>query len=123
MNDEEKLRKGVGDRHVQLGSDAVAETARRKLLALLSENGRGWTLLTLTIQDGFEALAQLSPADLGQHAFASFTQLVSAPDDVATVVAAHEQVGAAEVTASAEARPTCLSAIYLWGSFVSSPIS
>ena len=74
------------------------------MLGLLSENGRGWTLLTLTIQDGFEALAQLSPADLGQHAFASFTQLLSAPDDVATVVAAHEQVGAAEVTASAEAR-------------------
>ena len=104
MTEEEKLRKQIGDRHAHLGSDAEAENARRKLLALLSENGKTWTLLTLTIQDGFEALAQLSPADLGQHAFASFAQLLSAPDDVATVIAAHEQVGAAEVTASAEAR-------------------
>jgi hypothetical protein len=45
VNDEEKLRKRIGDRHAHLGSDPEAENARRILLALLSENGKTWTLL------------------------------------------------------------------------------
>src|SRR5258708_25046208 len=105
MNDEmERLRKRIADLHAHLGSDAEAENARRKLLVLLPENGKTWNLLALTIQDGFEELAQLSPDALGQHAFASFAQLLSSPDDVATVIDAHEQVGADDATASAEAR-------------------
>jgi hypothetical protein len=105
MNDAmRRLRKRIADFHAHLGSDAEAENARRKLLVLLSENGKTWNLLTLAIQDGFEEFMQLSPDDLGQHAFASFAQLLSSPDDVVAVIEAHEQVGADDATASAEAR-------------------
>jgi Protein of unknown function (DUF3631) len=113
--DAEKTRKRIADLHAHLGSDAEAENARRKLLVLLPENGKTWNLLTLTIQDGFEELAQLSPDDLGQHAFASFAQLLSSPDDVTAVIDAHEQVGADDATASAEARQQIKTSLERYG--------
>ena len=105
--DAEKTRKRIGDLHTMLGSDAEAESALQKLLALLVEEGKTWELLTLTIQDGLEQLALLSPEDVDQladndpvRALHAFMQL--SPDDKAALVGAHDQVG--DPATSAEPR-------------------
>jgi hypothetical protein len=93
--DMEWLRKRIADLHARMGADGPeAEIARERLLALLADHGKTWTLLTLTIQDGFEQLARLTPDDLAQHARASFADLLSSPDDVAAIIAAHDQADA-----------------------------
>ena len=108
----EKLRDRIVKLYAHLGADDSHETrsALRKLHACLRDNNKTFTALTLTIQDGLEQLALLSPDELEkecpycQRIFASFASLLAAADDRLALLDAHEQIGAADQTESAQAR-------------------
>ena len=111
----DRLRKRIADLHARLGAAEGPEaiTARGRLLKALRDDGKTWTVLTLTIQDGFELLASLPPNDPifhdkecphCQHVFGSFAPLLASADDIAALIGAHEQVGDDDETTSATAR-------------------
>jgi hypothetical protein len=88
-----QLRKRIGDLHAHLGGQGPdADSFRDKLLILLHENGKSWSVLAVTLQVGFEQLVwsmpqllSLSLDELNQHPrrhLTSFAHLVSAPADV-----------------------------------------
>jgi hypothetical protein len=112
--DSDRLRKRIVDLHARLGAadEPEAISARRLLLNCLNENGKEWTLATLSIADGFERLTKLPPdapiftteCPHCKRVFGSFAPLLSSADDVAALIAAHDQVADDDRTVSATAR-------------------